>query len=338
MNSYDVIVVGGGPAGSSAAYFNAIEGKKVLLIEKALFPRDKVCGDGVTGKSLQVLHEMGLSDQIAGIKEISCNEVLLSSPNQTFLTIPISSPDDPLTAFCIERNVFDDVVYQKAKSTVLDNGGTVLSEKVSSPLVENNVVVGVMVNETEYRAQLVIGADGYNGPISRYVMEHTDQPRQDRPYYSSAVREYWEGISGNKGQIEIHFIDGILPGYFWIFPISDTKFNIGLGMLLSDMDKQSVKLKEMLDWVINSSFLSSRFSNATKIERTLKGWMLPMGSPRDLELNPRKNFVEGCILIGDSASLIDPFTGEGIGNALVSGKLTAQYPIINEQTGVVYQQ
>jgi geranylgeranyl reductase family protein len=335
---YEVIVVGGGPAGASAAYFNATNGKRVLFIEKADFPRDKVCGDGVTGKSLQVLHEMGLSNEITNIKEISCNEVLLSSPNQTFLTIPISTPNDPLTAFCIEREIFDNLLYQKAITAVIENGGEVLNQKVSMPLVEGGIVEGVVIEGVEYRGSLVIGADGFNGPISRYVMEQNEQPKQNRNHYSSAIREYWKGISDNQGQIEIHFIDGILPGYFWIFPISENRFNVGLGMLLSDMDKQSVKLKEMLDWVIKSSFLSERFANATPIEKTRKGWMLPMGSPRGLELNPRKNFVEGCILVGDSASLIDPFTGEGIGNALVSGKLTAKYPIIDENTGVQYQQ
>ena len=67
---YDVIVVGGGPAGASAAYFNAVEGRKVLLFEKAVFPRDKICGDGVTGKALGILDEMGLSEGIADIKKI----------------------------------------------------------------------------------------------------------------------------------------------------------------------------------------------------------------------------------------------------------------------------
>jgi len=335
---YDVIVVGGGPAGASAAYFNAIEGRKVLLLEKATFPRDKICGDGVTGKALGILDEMGLSEDIAHIKKISCREVVLSSPNKTMLSIPIASPDDPFTSFCIEREIFDNLLYEKAVATVLENGGKILNEKVSEPLIEDGVMVGVVAKNEEYRSALIIGADGFNGPISRYVMEQNEQPKQNREHYSSAIREYWEGIADNQGQIEIHFIDGILPGYFWIFPISETKFNIGLGMLLSDMDNQDVKLKKMLDWVVNSSFLSSRFANATPIEGTRKGWMLPMGSPRGLELHPRKNFIPNCVLIGDSASLIDPFTGEGIGNALVSGKLTAKYPIINDETGVEYQQ
>jgi len=292
----------------------------------------------VTGKALGILDEMGLSEGIADIKKISCQEVVLSSPNKTILNIPIASPDDPFTSFCIEREIFDDLLYQKAVATVLENGGTVLNEKVSQPLIEDGVMVGVIAKKQEYRASLIVGADGFNGPISRYVMETTEQPKQNRKHYSSAIREYWEGIADNQGQIEIHFIDGILPGYFWIFPISETKFNIGLGMLLSDLEQQDVKLKKMMDWVVNSSFLSERFANATPIEGTRKGWMLPMGSPRGLELHPRKNFIPNCVLIGDSASLIDPFTGEGIGNALVSGKLTAKYPTINEKTGVQYQE
>ena len=335
---FDVIVVGGGPAGSSAAHFNAIKGKKVLLIEKNTFPRDKICGDGVTGKSLAILDEMGLSDNIKKIKKISCQEVILSSPDKTTLKIPISSPEDPFTAFCIEREIFDNILYEKAVSSVLANNGVVINERVSKPLIEKGIMVGVIVDKIEYRGNLIIGADGFNGPISRYVMEINQQPKQNRKHYSSAVREYWENIEDNQGQIEIHFIEGILPGYFWIFPISENKFNIGLGMLLDDMDKQEIKLKQMLDWVIEESFLAPRFKNAHPVEKSRKGWMLPMGSPRKLNLNPRKNFVKNCILVGDSASLIDPFTGEGIGNALLSGKLTAEYPIIDEETGVKYQQ
>jgi flavin-dependent dehydrogenase len=109
-------------------------------------------------------------------------------------------------------------------------------------------------------------------------------------------------------------------------------------MLLDDMDNQSIKLKEMLSYIINESYLSDRFKNATKIENSLKGWLLPLGSPRGANYPPRKNFADGCILVGDAASLIDPFTGEGIGNALMSGKLTANYTHINEETGSDYQQ
>ena len=129
-----------------------------------------------------------------------------------------------------------------------------------------------------------------------------------------------------------------MPGYFWIFPLSNNRYNIGVGMLLADMDDQQVKLKQMLKWITEESYLSHRFKDAKPTEKSLRGWMLPLGSPRDGELNPRCNYVEGGILLGDAASLIDPFTGEGIGNALVSGKLLADYDKIDNTTGPAYQQ
>ena len=108
-------------------------------------------------------------------------------------------------------------------------------------------------------------------------------------------------------------------------------------MLLADMDKQEVKLKQMLDFIINESYLKDRFKNAKVIDKTRKGWLLPLGSPRKGNLQPRKNYWNGAILTGDSASLIDPFTGEGIGNALVSGKLTSNFDFIDNDTGIQYQ-
>jgi geranylgeranyl reductase family protein len=336
--SYDVIVVGAGPAGSAAAYFNAKQGKRVLLLDKVSFPRDKVCGDGITGKALTLLGEMGLGDELNTIKNISSSGVVIVAPNMKSLSIPIHAPDDPLSAFSIEREVLDNLIFEKAKEAVGNAGGKVSFEAVKEPIIEGSKVVGVKTKEQSYYGSVVIGAGGYNCPISRYVLDLNSVVRQDRNHYSSAIREYWEGISGNSGDFEIHFIDGILPGYFWIFPISETKVNIGVGMLLDDMDNQSIKLKEMLSYIINESYLSDRFKNATKIENSRKGWLLPLGSPRGANYPPRKNFAEGCILVGDAASLIDPFTGEGIGNALMSGKLTANYTHINEETGSDYQQ
>jgi len=335
---YDVIVVGGGPAGSANSYFNAKKGKKVLLIDKSTFPRDKICGDGITGKALTILHEMGLTNEIEGIKEISSTGVLVVSPKMDNLRISIESPNDPFSAFSIDRYIIDNLMFQQAKTEVLKRGGEVLHEKVVEVIAEGGKVVGVKTDKGEYRANLIVGAGGYNCPVSKYVLKENGLPKQDRSHYSSALREYWEGIEGSQGDFEIHFIDGILPGYFWIFPISETKFNVGVGMLLSDMDNQSVKLKEMLRYIVNESYLKERFKNATLVGGTTKGWLLPLGSPRDKGLQPRKNFVDGCMLIGDSASLIDPFTGEGIGNALTSGKLLADYDFIDSASGVEYQE
>ena len=336
--SFDVIVVGAGPGGASAAYFNAKKGHKVLLIDKAEFPRDKTCGDGVTGKSLSILHEMGLSERITSTRKIACDGVIIGAPNEQELRIDISSPEDPLSAFCIERSELDNILYDSACEIVLANGGKVVCDWVVAPLIENEEIVGIETKSGEsYRATRIIGAGGYSCPISRWVLDMNGVETQDRRHYSSAIREYWTGISGNSGEFEIHFVKGILPGYFWIFPISETKFNIGVGMLLKDMDKQSVKLRKMLDYIVNESHLSHRFENAKPEPKSLRGWLLPLGSPRKGKLMPRQNYHSNCVLIGDAASLVDPFTGEGIGNALVSGKLTSNYVIFDEESCQEYQ-
>lgn len=334
---YDLIIVGGGPAGSSAAFFNAKKGNKVLLVDKSTFPRDKFCGDGVTGKSLKILHEMGLGEVIKDSKKISSSGVVIVSPNKSSLRIPIDSPDDPFSAFSLERNILDDLIYQRASMEVLDNDGEVKTEKVLSPIVVDDKMIGIKTTEGEYFGKRILGAGGYNCPISRYILSKNEIVKQDRQHYSSAIREYWENIEGSNGDFEIHFIKGVMPGYFWIFPISETKFNIGVGMLLADMDNQETKLKTLLDYITNDSYLSERFANANPIEKTRKGWLLPLGSPRDSPLQPRKNFMDGGLLIGDGASLIDPFTGEGIGNALLSGKMTADFEEITQESGTKYQ-
>jgi geranylgeranyl reductase family protein len=318
---FDVIVVGGGPGGSSAAYFHSKAGRKVALFDQAQFPRDKICGDGVTGKSLGVLHEMGLGDEIAQVKQIDCSSCLISSPGGVELTIPIHSPEDPMTAFCVEREIFDEKVFRRAASSVEANGGSVIRKKVKQVVHEGGRIVGVEDSNGSlfYASELVIGAGGYNCPVSRFILKEANVPQQDKGHYSAAVREYWAGISSPSGALEIHFLEGIQPGYFWIFPVGKDKYNIGLGMLLKDMDKQKVKLNTMLDWVVKESPLAERFSGAERIGSTRKGWLLPLGGKMI-----RKAHYPGAVLVGDAASLVDPFTGEGIGNALVSGKLSAE--------------
>ena len=213
-----LLLSGEDPAGSSSAYFNAKQGKRVLFIEKQTFPRDKICGDGVTGKALSILHEMELTEEITKIKEISSNGVVIYAPNKDNLRISIASPNDPFSAFSIDRMILDEMIYNKAKDMVLENGGEILNDKVLEPIVEDNKIVGVKTKNENYYSKLVVGAGGYNCPISRFVLEKNNIVKQDRNHYSSAIREYWDGIEGNEGDFEIHFIEGILPRLFLDIP------------------------------------------------------------------------------------------------------------------------
>ena len=118
-------------------------------------------------------------------------------------------------------------------------------------------------------------------------------------------------------QIELHYVGETIPGYFWIFPIGDNKANIVVGLLKSRAKKKSLKLYDIMQKVINSENFINRFKNAIALEKP-KGWNLPFGNTR------RENHGDGFILLGDAAGLVDPFTGEGIGNAMESGKIAAE--------------
>ena len=159
---------------------------------------------------------------------------------------------------------------------------------------------------------------------------------RDDDHYCGAYREYWEnvgGFEGRSGPIEIHFIDEVIPGYFWIFPVQEGIVNVGIGMVISEEKarrKKGIKksLKKMQEWVIKEHpVFKKRFTEARLIEGSQKGWQLPFGSPRKHAPShqPRRAAGAGVMCVGEAASLVDPFTGEGIGNGLVSAKMTSKY-------------
>lgn len=135
------------------------------------------------------------------------------------------------------------------------------------------------------------------------------------------MRAYYENVlppAEGAGHIELHFLRGLLPGYFWIFPLSGGRANIGVGMLGSVVKARKLNLrKEMLETIADDPILRERFKNA-RLEGKIVGWGLPMGTAR------RPVSGDGYMLTGDAGALIDPFSGEGIGNALFSGMKAAQ--------------
>jgi flavin-dependent dehydrogenase len=140
-------------------------------------------------------------------------------------------------------------------------------------------------------------------------------------HYCAGIRAYYKNVTAldTDNFIELHFIDKILPGYFWIFPLPNGEANIGLGMRSDYISKNKINLKKQLEEIINTHpIISKRFKEATLID-DVKGFGLPLGSKK------RNISGDNYLLIGDAASLIDPFTGEGIGNAMMSGMLAAQH-------------
>ncbi|HLC68641.1 MAG TPA: geranylgeranyl reductase family protein [Candidatus Bilamarchaeaceae archaeon] len=315
-DSYDVIVVGGGPAGSACATYLAKQGRDVLLLDRAKFPRDKVCGDGTSGKSVQILKELGALEAVQAAEHQDMYGVTFSSPNG--MVVPIASADkskQKAPGFVCRREVFDNVLFQHAKKFCTVIEGFFVNDLIR----ESDQVVGVtgMDSSTRqnhtFRSKLVVGADGAGSIVARKV----GSVNNDEKHQVAAIRAYYKNVEGNSDQIELHFVPEVIPGYFWIFPLPNKHANVGIGMLVSHMKQKRVNLQQaMFDAIQNNALFKERFANA-QVEGGIKSWFLPLGSKRV------KVAGNGWMLIGDAASLIDPFSGEGIGNSLVSAKVAS---------------
>ena len=142
----------------------------------------------------------------------------------------------------------------------------------------------------------------------------------EKDHHCAGLRVYYKNVTGMKegNYIELHFVKDFLPGYFWIFPLANGECNVGVGMRSDYVAKKRINLKEEMNHIIKKyPQLSERFKNAEPVDE-IRGYGLPLGSKK------RKISGDNYMLIGDAASLIDPFTGEGIGNAILSGYTAAQ--------------
>lgn len=320
VESFDAIVVGAGPGGATASTLLARAGKNVLVLDQSDWPRDKICGDGISGKSMDAIKALGLEDKLRAAESLGSWGVTFSGPQGDQVSIPFGKhlAGKLAPGFVCAREVFDQVLFDAS----VEAGADVrVRTTVTGLIQEDGAVVGVRFKtpekeEREARAPVVIGADGAYSVVAREL----GMDQLDEKHYVAAVRAYFEGVSGfNHGHfIELHFVDEVIPGYFWIFPLPDGKANVGVGMLSSEIKKRDIKLKPLLDRMVNHPRFAERFRDAKQLTPT-KGWGLPVGS------KPRTMVGDGWILIGDAASLIDPFTGEGIGNAMVTGMKAANW-------------
>ncbi len=244
----------------------------------------------------------------------------MTAPNGKKVTVPFKNAEGmEFAGYVIERKITDAVFFNAVKTepniTVIENFPVYSVTKDATGAVDG--VDGTASGSDEkkcFKSRVVVGADGAASAVSRSL----GLPNQPLGHVFSAVRCYYEGVIGLSEEIELYFIDSVLPGYLWVFPMGGNRANVGIGILSSDLAARKKHPNVIMAEAIKAHpALAERFKGA-HIEGRISGWAIPNGS------YIKKCYGEGWVLVGDSASLVDPFSGEGVGNALMSGKLAAQ--------------
>ena len=313
----DVLIVGGGPGGCTAALQLARYGVRCTLIEKAVFPRDKVCGDALSGKVMRVLGRIDpdLVERVnANAHRMASWGVTFVAPGGRSLRVPFSrhtGVGEPPGAI-LPRMDFDAILVdavRRGQATRLLEGTQAVSYTRTGGGWE--VLARGAQGPATIRCRLLLAADGAHSHFARQVAGLPMEPR----HHAAGVRAYYRGITDldPHGFIELHFLKELLPGYLWIFPLPGGRANVGLGLRSDHVRTRRLDLKAELERLVTTHpTLKHRFANAAA-EGPVQGMGLPLASKR----HPLSG--EGYLLIGDAGHLIDPFTGEGISHAMISG-------------------
>ncbi|MCX6028217.1 MAG: geranylgeranyl reductase family protein [Chloroflexi bacterium] len=311
---HDVVVVGAGPAGSVAAAVLAREGLQVLLLDKAQFPRDKPCGDGVGSNSLRLLAELGLSLE-SKVQGITCCSGIraFSSKGDVFEGHFPQLNGSHRHGYIVPRREFDHVLREFA----LQQGARFECLRVTGPIVEDGTVHGVLSTQdgriVTHQARITIAADGANSVMAEFLHPKKLPPR----YYGIAMRAYFDGVHDLDQYVELYFDQTALPGYGWLFPIGNGMANVGIGLRLDVARRNRSHLLQAFDEFVNDPRLVGRLSHATLMGRA-NGWLLPFASQR------RPRACAGMMLVGDAGAFVSPLTGSGIYNAMETGRIAAQ--------------
>jgi geranylgeranyl reductase family protein len=310
----DAIVVGGGPAGAAAAARLAAQGFRTVLVDRASFPRDKVCGDFVGPAALAELADLGVAQAQAFRATSKMADLALHIDGDQLTVMGIPQVDGlPDYGRVIPRLQLDAWILDAARragATVLDGRKvTAVQQAPDAITVQGHSAAGPW----QLRTRLLLGADGSNSMVAR-TLRGGLPPSQDR---IMAVRAYFDDVDGPAGQGDVCFRSDSFPGYYWLFPAGGGSANLGVGMLTSTYPQSGRNLREMLQRLIaEDASLQYRLRGAR-----MRGKVL--GHPLTT-YNPRLPLIgDRVMLLGDAAGLINPLNGEGIQYALHSARWAA---------------
>ena len=310
----DVIVVGAGPGGSTAAAALARRGRNVLLLDAAAFPRDKPCGDGIPPGTVGILNDLGCGDSLRAANFAPVRAIRLVSARGRDFQLDFKPKRDDAEFLIAPRVQFDDLLRRHA----VRSGARFEQARVRAPVFDGQRVAGVVAkndrDERELRAKVVIGADGATSVLARSLA----RPKVPETERGVAIRAYLDGIATLPSTVEFHFLGPLSPGYGWIFPLGERRANVGVIMRTDRFKRRGASLEALLERFLDSPDVRARIGpGAAPVD--IATWQVPYATPA----SARRAF-DGAMLVGDAGHFVDSVTGEGIHHAVVTGAIAAE--------------
>lgn len=317
MLNRPIVVVGAGPAGALCSLHLARLGVPCLLLDAATFPRPKTCGDGLSPKALKAIHDYdpALLQRLLALPQAQpYRSILFQAPDGTdypFALPPYTRLGLQVAGVCVPRYYLDGLLVAEAEQHPLIDLRTGV-QVVRLKRADDHWLLSLNDDNTLEAACLVV-ADGAH---SRLAPQLGLLPSRGR-WQAVAIRRYYTGVDLPTGSLELRYYPGLLPGYVWLFDIGNGLTNVGL-IVRSDVARsKKLNLHTALDHCLQQGKVK-QYMNQAQQQGHDEGYTLPLYTPG------RPLSGSRWLVVGDAASLVDPFTGEGIGNALLSGQKAAE--------------
>lgn len=310
----DVAIVGAGPAGAAAAITLARAGRSVVLLDKATFPRDKICGDGITTGALRLLEELGVEPaQVASWTPVS--DIHVMSPSQHLATFPLPR-DRGQFAAVMRRADLDAAIVDVARTegALVREGAEVTAASDDGEQVTLSLSDGGTVT-----ASYVIAADGMWSPTRKLL--GTAVPGYLGEWH--AFRQYFTNVGPKAKDLWVWFEPDLLPGYAWSFPLPDGGANVGFG-IQRGAKIATKEMKALWPELLARPHIAEVLGPDAVAEDRHQAWPIP-ARVGDLALTAGR-----VLWVGDAAAVTDPMTGEGIGQALLTGQLAGQAILLGD--------
>lgn len=303
----DVLVVGAGPAGISAAIHLSRHGRQVIVVDKATFPRDKICGDGLTSAALRELQSLGL-EPVAVPSWSTIHDIVLRSPSGFERTFPLPEGQGAYAAVATRRDL-DAALVEVARAA----GVTVIEGSELHAAQSHRDAVTLEFSDRRLRAPYAVGADGMWSRLRRSLGHTTPGYRGEW----HAFRQYFSEVSPRAAsELFVSFEADLLPGYFWSFPLAGGRANVGFGIQRGHKHR----IQEMASlWpdLLGRPHLRDFLGPNARPEDSHRAWPIPAA------IDTVSSGSGRVLYVGDAAAACDPMTGEGIGQALITGRMAA---------------